>query len=250
MILNNVNKTRGLLLKLHNILPRSVLLRKLHNILPRSVLLRKLHNILPRSVLLTTYKDFVRPYLAYGNIIDDQVYNATFHQKLELIQYNPCLALTWAIRGTSKEKFYEELGLESLQHCRLYRKLSNFYKFYKNEFPQYLFKLIPVRCSEYSNRTMQNISFFKTRHNIFKKMFFLSAIIQWNNLDLNIRNQTSLNIFKNSILKFIRPSASNVFNNHNSKAINFITRLMLVLSHLPERKFKHSLQHLLNPNLT
>ena len=94
---------------------------------------------------------------------------------------------------------------------------------------------------------MQNVSFFKTRHNIFKKMFFLSAIIQWNNLDLNIRNQTNLNIFKNSILKFIRPSANNVFNNHNSKAINFITRLMFVLSHLPERKFKHSLQHLLNP---
>ena len=47
--------------------------------------LRKLHNILPRSALRTIYKDFVRPHLDYGNIIYDQAYNATFHQKLELI---------------------------------------------------------------------------------------------------------------------------------------------------------------------
>ena len=104
------------------------------------------------------------------------------------MQYNAYLALTGAIRGTSKEKFYEELGLESLQQHRLYRKLYCFYKFYKNELSQYLFKLIPVRSSAYSSRSMQNLPFFKTRHNFFKRYFFLSTIIQWNNLDLNIRN--------------------------------------------------------------
>ena len=62
---------------------------------------RKLHNILPRSVLLTIYKDFVRCHLDYSNIIYDQTDNATFHEKLELTQYNICLALTGAIRGTS-----------------------------------------------------------------------------------------------------------------------------------------------------
>ena len=68
MILNNVDKTKGLL--------------------------RKLHIILPGSALLTIYKDFFRPHLDYGNIIHDQAYNATFHQKYDLIQYNPCLAPT------------------------------------------------------------------------------------------------------------------------------------------------------------
>ena len=60
--------------------------------------LHKLHDILPRSALLTIYKDFVRPHLDYGNISYDQAYNAAFHKKLELIQYNACLALTGAIR--------------------------------------------------------------------------------------------------------------------------------------------------------
>ena len=65
-------------------------------------LLRKLHHILPRSPLLTIYKSFIRPHLDYGDIIYDQAYNASFHQKLGSVQYNAALA----IRGTSKEKLY------------------------------------------------------------------------------------------------------------------------------------------------
>ena len=34
---------------------------------------------------------------------------------MESIQYNVCVAVTEAIRGTSSEKIYQELGLESLQ---------------------------------------------------------------------------------------------------------------------------------------
>ena len=63
------------------------------------------------------YKAFVRPHLDYGGIIYDEAYNETFHQKLESIQYYACLALSGAIRGSSKEKLYHELGLVSLQ-CR------------------------------------------------------------------------------------------------------------------------------------
>ena len=68
-------------------------------------LLRKLHNLLPRSSLITIYKNFARPYLNYGNILYDQAYNISFHHKLESIQYNACLGITGAIRGTSKKNF-------------------------------------------------------------------------------------------------------------------------------------------------
>ena len=67
-------------------------------------LLRKLQNILPRPALLTICKCFIRPmirpHLDYGDIIYDQAYNSSFHQKLELIQYNPVLGLTGAIRAS------------------------------------------------------------------------------------------------------------------------------------------------------
>ena len=68
-------------------------------------LLRKLQKILTRP---------------YGDIIYDKTYNSSFHQNLEKIQYNSALAITGAIRGTSKEKRYQELGLESLEKRRWY----------------------------------------------------------------------------------------------------------------------------------
>ena len=80
--------------------------------------LRKLHHILPTSPLLTIYKSFIRPHLDYGDIIYDQAYNASFHQKLDSIQYNAALAITGAIREKSKEKLYDELGLETLEKRR------------------------------------------------------------------------------------------------------------------------------------
>ena len=109
-----------------------------------------MQNTLPRQALITIYKAFVRPHLDYGDILYDQAcnasfyqtfvrphldygdifydqaYNPSFHQKLEKIQYNACIAITGAIRGISKEKIYEELGLESLESRRWLRKLFLF----------------------------------------------------------------------------------------------------------------------------
>ena len=108
-------------------------------------LLRKLSNLLPRKALVTIYKAFVRPHLDYGDVLYDQAFNNSLHAKIESIQYNACLAITEAIRGTSREKIYQELGLESLKLCCWYRKLCLFYKVFKNEHPKYFFNLIPVR---------------------------------------------------------------------------------------------------------
>ena len=83
-------------------------------------LLRKLQKILTRTPPLTIYKSFMRPHLDYGDIIYDKAYNSSFHQNLEKIQYNTALAITGAIRGTSKKKLYQELGLESLEKRRWY----------------------------------------------------------------------------------------------------------------------------------
>ena len=107
-------------------------------------LLRKLQNILPRESLLTIFKSFVRPHIDYGDVIYDQSSNNTFHQKMESVQSNAALAITGAIRGSSKEKLYQELGLESLQQRRWYRKLCYFFKLTKNKSPKYLFNYIPT----------------------------------------------------------------------------------------------------------
>ena len=86
----------------------------------------KLRNFLPRPSLLQIYKSFVRPHLDYGDIIYDKAFIGYFQKKLESIQYNVALAITGAISRTSREKIYAELGLESLQDRRWYRKLCVF----------------------------------------------------------------------------------------------------------------------------
>ena len=105
---------------------------------------------------------------------------------------------------------------------------------------------MPSRSSGYLTRNMPNIPFFRTRHTFLKNSSFPSAITEWNKLDHNKRNSNSFNIFRKSILKFIRPSANSIFNSHNPKRIKFITRLQLGLSQLGEHKFKHSFQDSLN----
>ena len=78
-------------------------------------LLRKLQNNLPRGPLVTIYKSFLRPHLDYGDILHDQNFNDSFHERLESIPYNAALAITGTIRGSSREKLYQKLNFESLQ---------------------------------------------------------------------------------------------------------------------------------------
>ena len=73
------------------------------------------------------------------------------------------------------------------------------------------------------------------------------TVIEWNKIEKNIRKSESLNIFKKSILKFIRPSQNRVYNCHNPKGIKLLPRLRVSLSHLREHKFKPSFLDTLNP---
>ena len=79
-VFNKVNKTKGLL--------------------------RKLQNLLPRTTLMTVYTAFVRPHLDYGNILYDHAFKNYFHVRLKSFQCNACLAITGAIRDISNEKLY------------------------------------------------------------------------------------------------------------------------------------------------
>ena len=82
---------------------------------------------LPRSSLLTIYKSFVRPPLDYGDVIYDQPNNSNLSDKTESVQHNAVLAITGATRVTSKQKLYQELGLESLRNRRWLRRMSYIY---------------------------------------------------------------------------------------------------------------------------
>ena len=76
---------------------------------------------------------------------------------------------------------------------------------------------------------------------------FRYTIKEWNNLSPEIRKSVSYEIFKNSLLKFIRPSPNSLFNVSDGLGIKLLIRLRLGLNHLREHKFNHNFQDTINP---
>ena len=120
-------------------------------------LLRKLQNTLPRTSLITIFKSFIRPHLDYGDIIHDRAYNTSFRLNIESVQYNASLAIAGAVRGTSREKLYKELGFESIQQRRCYRKLCCLFKIINDQSPRYLFQLFVSPNTRYFSQSSENI---------------------------------------------------------------------------------------------
>ena len=210
-------------------------------------MIRKLQPILPRAALLTIYKSFLKSHLDYGDVIYDRALNESFQNKLDSVQYNAALAITGAIRGSSREKSYQELGPELLKSRRWYRKLCLFSKLKKNKHLSYLFDIIPKVLSTRTTRNHSSIPLFNVKHEYFRNSFFPSAVIEWNKLDNNIRNSESVSAFKKQILKLIRPSPNSTFNAHNPHGIKLLTRLRVGLSHFRKHKLRHNFQDFLDP---
>ena len=135
----------------------------------------------------------MRPHLDYGHVIFDKAYNNFFQQRLESLQHKASLVIKDAIKGSSTKRIYQELGSESLQNRRWFRKLSVFYKIVKEQSPKYLYDLIPSNNISYQTRNSRNLVIpqFKIRNNFFPTPFFPSALVEWNKLDSDIRNSPS-----------------------------------------------------------
>ena len=110
-------------------------------------MLRFLSKYMPRYTLNEMYKLYVRPHLDYGDVIyhipqnthdcSQTVTLTNSMEKLESIQYSAALAITGAWKGTSRQKIYDELGWESLNHRRWSRRLVPFFKIINNLTPDY-----------------------------------------------------------------------------------------------------------------
>ena len=96
----------------------------------------------------------------------------------ERVQYNAALAITCAIKGTSQQKIYNELGLESLRFRRWFRRLCAFYKIKITQFPSYLYELIPKSNHNYSTLNFNHIDPYYCRTDKFKYSFFPYTIVE------------------------------------------------------------------------
>ena len=107
-----------------------------------------------------------------------------FLKKLEAIQYKAALVITGVIQRTSRDKIYQQVGLESLKSRRWYKCLSLMFKIMKEEASNYLTDLIP-KC-EQTIRTRNNC--ILVYHCRIQAFFFPSTFKDWFSLDEGIRN--------------------------------------------------------------
>ena len=94
---------------------------------------------------------------------------------------------------------------------------------------------------------MANVYICFAEQNIMQNCsFFPYTIKEWNNLSPKICKLVSYEVFKNSLLKFIRSFPNSLFNVSDSLGIKLLTRLCLGFSHLREHKFNHNFQDTIN----
>ena len=200
--------------------------------------IRKMNLPLPPSSLLTIYKSFVRPHLDYGDVICDQPNNSTLSDKIESVQYNAVLAITDTIRATSKEKLYQELGLQSLRNRRWLRRMTYLYKSISTKSPPYLYELIPPL--QMSHRYPGCFKTLRFRTELTQNLFLPFTINELNRLDSDIKNSDSYTIFCKSLLAFIRPVGNSMNGISDPFGVKLINRLRLGFSDLLEHKFRHN----------
>ena len=79
--------------------------------------------------------------------------------------------------GTSRDKLYSELSLESLADRQFYRRLISFYKIVNKKVPQYLTDYLPTQDSASINfRKRPAIYPLDTRTELYCNSFFFSLL--------------------------------------------------------------------------
>ena len=144
------------------------------------------------------------------------------------------MAITGAIRGTSRKKLYQELGLESLKDRRWLRWLCYLHKVLSIKLPAYLYELIPPIIN-YCNPGCYRALYCTA--DLFQNSFSPFSFNKWNKLDPDIRNLDSHKMFCKKLFNFIRNSEKSIFNIYNPQRSKLPSRLRLGFSHLCKHRF-------------
>jgi len=202
-------------------------------------LLKFLSKYVTRNVLNLSYKLYVRPHLDYGDVIyHDQ--RSDLMNLIEQVQYKAALIVSGCWKGTNCSRLYDELGWESLSDRRWARRLSIFYKIKNGQAPSYLSDHLPKRVE--SNMNLRNINIKTPLHRTkrFANSFFPYCIINWNKLDLAVKNLPSISSFKNHLNTFIRPKGSSLYGIDDNLGVKLLTKIRVQFSDLRDHRYNHN----------
>ena len=97
---------------------------------------------------------------------------------LESTQYQAALPVSRAWKGT-----YEELGWESLDHRRTFRRLTQFYKIMNGLTPEYLkIPALSLRSHLFGCHISNDLKDIRSKTQRYKNSFFPDSVSLWNDL--------------------------------------------------------------------
>ena len=123
--------------------------------------MRRLKFCLDRKSLETIYLTFIRPILAYADVVWDNCTNYG-KQELDKIQTEAARIVTGATKLVSLHAAFDEVNWEPLEAGRMKHRLLLLYKNFNNLSPEYLSSLIPPTVSNILRYNLRNSHYIQT----------------------------------------------------------------------------------------
>jgi hypothetical protein len=154
----------------------------------------------------TAVNALVTPHLDYGNGL---LYGIPkkYVNKLQIAQNSAVRLIEKIRRDEHITPYRKELHWLPIPARIQYKILTTTWKSLNNQAPKYLQRLLKIRQSNYSQRTINEclleIPIQRGSNNLVDRAFFCSAPKLWNTLPTQIRNKKSLESFKSSLKTFL-----------------------------------------------
>ena len=92
----------------------------------------------------------------------------------------------------------------------------------------------------YNLRNVRNYDQNVGRTARYSSTYFQNAPFEWNLLDDDTRNSTSISEFKRKLLAMIRPNKNSIYGTNDIVGVRHLSKLRLSFSGLNEHRFKHN----------
>ncbi len=179
---------------------------------------------LDRRTLETMYMSFIRPKLEYADIIWADL-NENQSEQIELIQKRAGRIVSGAIKGTSRQVIYNELGWVPLEARREQHIVLFIHKVINGYTPVYLQNVLPDPVKDrttYSLRNNNDITSFQTRLTTFYDSLFPTAVRLWNLLDPELKLIADHDKFRTEFMKKSTISKANPLYYYGNRKIGVI----------------------------
>ena len=163
--------------------------------------MRCARSFVPAETLMNIYQTMVLPHLDYCAPVWDTC-GKGLRDRVQKIQNRAGRIITRCDYSVRSKDILQSLGWDDIGTRHLKQKLITMYKTLNNEMPKYLhdfFQYVSEAHKHNLRGSHSNLTLPRPRTNYLKNSFKYSGAVSWNSLPLNVRESSSVMVFKNKL---------------------------------------------------